>query len=407
MDSDCRQELSFSFLKDYFEGEPSDEKKELIASWFEDKEHPFKLEKCLRELWKETDPEKVTSPTGLHVLLDRIHHRINVLQPKAAPVKTHRHKTEINLYSVLKSVARVAAIIMLPVLVYLGWELMNQRLWQHGQSEVVYNEIICPLGARSQFELPDGTAGWLNNGSNLKYPAKFSGDYRVVELEGEAYFEVSRQRSRPFIIKTDGLDVKVLGTRLNVYAYLDDQYQSYTLEEGSIELIELIDGEEISIMKMEPGQHAVYASTGKKLDMYSVNQHTKTIILDDDAGDEIPAGSTSISSGNKNAPDGTIKIGYGETEHYTNWKDGKLVLRNDPMPIMLKRIERWYRIRFIVTDERINKYRYWATFQEENLDQVLKMLSLTGPIRFRKKPVEQMADGTYRTQEIEVILKEE
>ena len=365
------------------------------------------MEKCLKEIWNETDPEKATPPGGHERLLDRIHHRINILQAGSAPLKKPvKGKPEIHVTTLLKYMSRVAAIIMLPVLVYLGWEMIDSSRWQKSQSGIVFNEIICPLGARSQFTLPDGTTGWLNNGSTLKYPVTFSGNYRQVELEGEAYFDVSHKKDRPFIINTDRLDVKVLGTRLNVYAYPDDHYQSFTLEEGSAELITMKDGKEVPVIKMKPGQHVVYSTAGEQMDMFSVDPATKTIVLDPNARDENRKNIQSVSPGNLDVLDGRIKVGSGETTQYTNWKDGKLVLRNDPMPVMLKRIERWYRIKFEVTDERINNFRYWATFQEENLDQVLKMLSLTGPITFRKKPREQTADGTFLTQEIEVILKE-
>lgn len=378
----------------------------MIASWFEDQQQAFRLEKCLKELWDETDPEKVPEAERLRLLHDRIHHRINLLPSGTKRTqKSPGERPAVSTTRVLKNLSRVAAVIMLPVLAYLGWQAVDQRMWQKNQSEVVYHEIICPLGARSHFELPDGTSGWLNNGSSLKYPAMFTGDTRQVELSGEAYFDVSNRKDCPFIIDTDRLDVKVLGTKLNVYAYPDDRYQSFTLEEGSVELIRMKDGEEIPIMKMESGQHAVYSTSVEELDKLSLSSDTRTIVLDHETEDDLSG--IDAASENIEALEGRINVGYGETSHYTDWKEGKLVLRNDPMPVMLKRIERWYRIRFIVTDERINNYRYWATFREENLDQVLTMLSLTGPIRFRKKPVEQAEDGTYRTQEIEVLLKKE
>ena len=89
----------------------------------------------------------------------------------------------------------------------------------------------------------------------------------------------------------------------------------------------------------------------------------------------------------------------------TEWKDGKLILRNDPMPVLLKRMERWYSVKFNILDERINDYTYWATFGPESIDQVLNILSLTGPIKFIKLPREKEANGTMKTQEIDVIIE--
>ena len=105
--------------------------------------------------------------------------------------------------------------------------------------------------------------------------------------------------------------------------------------------------------------------------------------------------------------EGTIDIKFVMPDNYPAWKDGKLVLRNDPMPILLKRIERQYNVKFSIGDENINltEFSYWATFEEESLDQVLKLLSLTGPIKFEKRLKEQMVNGTNKTQEIEVVQK--
>jgi transmembrane sensor len=392
-------EIKYSYLKDYIEGEPSKEKKKQVISWFENLDQQFKLEQCLKEFWKETDPEKVSPLTSHDVILDRIHHKINLLHSRKDTFKSPGQTIPVlRLNTLLKNLYRVAAILLLPIIAYLGWEIVDQKMWKNSQAEVVYNEFFCPMGARSRFELPDGTSGWLNNGSRLKYPVKFPNDSREVELIGEAYFNVSHQKNRPFIINTDGLDVKVLGTKLNVQVYPDDQTQAFTLEEGSIELINRNGGEEITVLKMRPGQHAVYIPTVDQLDMTHEDQAI-------DPQDTIVVSDSAAAPERIDALGGKINIGFEETSQYTEWKNGKLVLRNDPMPVMLKRIERWYNVKFNITDDRINQYRYWATFEEENLDQVLKMLSLTGPVTFKKKSREQLDDGTFKTQEIDIILK--
>ena len=410
MREDCNSnEIKYSDLKGYFEGEPSKERKEQVISWFQNSDYQFKFEQCLKEFWKETDPDKVASLTSHDVILDRIHHKINLLHPKKDSFKsTGQTIPVIKLNTILKNLYRVAAILLLPIMAYLGWEIVNQKMWKTSQAEVVYNEFFCPMGARSHFELPDGTSGWLNNGSRLKYPVKFLNDYREVELIGEAYFDVSHQKNRPFIINTDGLDVRVLGTKLNVNVYPDEKSQAFTLEEGSIELINRDDGEEVTVLKMKPGQHAVYTVTVDQLDMAYEDQAINTqntIIVSEQTIDKISKDKSITAHERINALGGKIDIGFEETSQYTEWKNGKLVLRNDPMQVMLKRIERWYNVKFNITDERINQYRYWATFEEENLDQVLKMLSLTGPVRFEKQLWEQLDDGTIRPQEIDIIMK--
>ncbi len=404
-------QIKYSFLKDYFEGEFSEEKKEQITAWLEDKDHQYRLEHCLRELWNETDPDKVTPPKGYDLILDRIHHKINLLQPGLVKARraTSQNKS-IHFNSILKNLSRIAAILLLPVMVYLCWEVADQKMWEKSQAEVVYNEFICPLGARSHFILPDGTKGWLNNGSQLKYPSKFTEKIREVELTGEAYFDVVHNKRRPFIINTDGLDVKVTGTKLNVYAYPDDKYQSFTLVDGSIEIIDRDEGEERTILKMRPGQHAVYAMSedGSHVETSENGSMRDDAKIDSDVcSDKVDKSAGHSSIQKSDALAGKIQVEKKETSLYTGWKEGKLVLRNDPMPMMLKRIERWYNVKFNIADERIDEYTYWATFEEESLDQVLKMLALTGPIKFDKKPRELLSDGTYKKQKIDVLWEKQ
>ena len=408
MEQDCnKNEIKYSILKNYLEGErteETDEIREQISLWFENPRYRFKLERCLTEFWNETDSDAVISQTDPDLILNRIHHRINLLQPKKISLKKFgQNIPAIKLNTILKNLFRVAAIFLLPLMVYIGWEIIDQKMWTKSQNEIVYNEFFCPMGVRSHFELPDGTSGWLNNGSSLKYPVKFLNNYREVELIGEAYFDVSHQKNRPFIINTDGLDVKVLGTKLNVQVYPDEKIQAFTLEEGSIELIKWNEGEEINVLKMKPGQHAVYTKPEDQFDIANKNQafNDENIIIVGDQTINKSSGTTERI----NALGGKIDIGFEKISQYTEWTNGKLVLRNDLMPVMLKRIERWYNVKFNVTDERINQYRYWATLEEENLDQVLNMLSLTGPFTFKKKLREQQDDGTFKVQEIDIIMK--
>ena len=182
MREECNSnEIKYSDLKVYFEGEPSKERKEQVISWFQNSDYQFKFEQCLKEFWKETDPDKVASLTSHDVILDWIHHKINLLHPKKDSFKsTGQNIPLIKLNTLLKNLYRVAVILLLPIMAYLGWEIVNQKMWKNSQAEVVYNEFFCPMGARSHFELPDGTSGWLNNGSRLKYPVKFINDYREI-----------------------------------------------------------------------------------------------------------------------------------------------------------------------------------------------------------------------------------
>ncbi len=90
------------------------------------------------------------------------------------------------------------------------------------QSRTVYNTMITPKGGQYQLILPDGSKVWLNSASSLKYPAIFNGQKREVELDGEAYFEIKENKSMPFNVKTNKVEVTVLGTRFNLNCYKDE-----------------------------------------------------------------------------------------------------------------------------------------------------------------------------------------
>jgi ferric-dicitrate binding protein FerR (iron transport regulator) len=366
----------------------------------------------LKMLWNEIEAKPDDPSFDQDAVLEKIRQAIKLQREKAGYQPHYSDKTSISAGRVLKQMARVAAILLVPVMMYLAWEVLSQRIWLESQKEVVYNEIVCPLGARSHFELPDGTTGSLNNGSRLKYPVKFHGDLREVELQGEAYFNVKKNKRRPFIINTHGLDVKVTGTRLNVYSYPEDQYQEFTLESGSMELLKKENNRQTTFVRMKPGQHAVYQLKEARVDIEKSNQPAEVTKQVKKVQGNMEKLETIVSQMKPEeevvyeTDEGKMEFEYKkDLGKYTAWREGMLVLRNDPMPLLLKRIERWYHVEFNVLDEEINEYTYWATFEQENLNQVLELLTLTGPIRFRKHERDKNDDGVYEPQVIDVMLK--
>ena len=403
-----KKKIEYSTLTKYFEDKASIEEAALVSLWLENAESSLNCEKLLHLLWHELDPDAKETETNLEALLDKIHHSIHLSSKTTTKVRalTSGRRAGISFNLVLRNLGRIAAIFLLPVMVYIGYEIFSQKMWVKNQAEVVYNEIKCPMGAQSKFELPDGTRGNLNNGSTLRYPVKFTGKSREVELYGEAFFDVRHKRDIPFIIKTVGLDVRVLGTRVNVYSYPDEEYQEITLESGSVELIQQKEDQMITVVEMQPGQHVLYRFGDEGNAKHPQMKETDLIVIEskDQIKDLVPK----MKSGQQallSIETGDLYLKKDETERYTGWTDGKLILRNDPMSILLKRMERWYSVKFNIMDKQINEYTYWATFEEENLDQVLKLLSLTGPVLFNKSPREKMADGTFKIQEIDVSIK--
>ncbi|QPH40314.1 FecR family protein [Pedobacter endophyticus] len=143
-------------------------------------------------------------------------------------------------------------------------ELIYKFTGQSNTQEVKYNTITTPRGGQYHLILVDGTDVWLNANSSIKFPTIFANNTRKVQITGEVYFEVSKDKSKPFIVNTNQTSIKVLGTHFNVNAYDDEECQRTTLLEGSIELSK---GKEKQLIL--PGQQA---STYKTSDLIKLKE---------------------------------------------------------------------------------------------------------------------------------------
>jgi len=133
-------------------------------------------------------------------------------------------------------------------------------------------QLTTPKGGTYQITLADGTKVWLNSASTLRYPSRFDGDERIVEMEGEAYFEVapfSSKSPRPFLVKTENQTLKVLGTHFNVSAYADEEETKTTLVEGAVQIVNL---KTKRMNTLKPGEQSIVRST--QTEIYNVNPET-------------------------------------------------------------------------------------------------------------------------------------
>lgn len=200
-----------------------------------------------------------------------------------------------------------------------------------------WNTISTPLGGQFQLHLPDGSKVWLNAGSDLRFPAAFTGTLREVELKGEAYFEVARNEKKPFHVKVNGLTVEVLGTHFNVKAYEDEPVVQTTLVEGRVN-VRTPAGEEL----LSPGKQA---SMDKR--------------------------------------EGTLKVSDVRTADVIAWKNGLFRFSDESVDEVMRRIGRWYNVEVIYGEIRPETRFSGMISRQVPLSQVLEMLEMTGGARFR------------------------
>lgn len=261
-----------------------------------------------------------------------------------------RHgKAGIVLGKILTVWKNVAAVIIVPVLLLSVYRMSDR---DHGQS-VGWTEVASPYGVTSSFQLPDSTVVQLNSHSRLTFPTAFEGKERIVELDGEAFFRVKADKSRPFIVRCSDIGVRATGTEFNVLKHGNGNVTA-SLCNGSIDMVKAFDGRWESLVSLVPGQTAFYYSSA----------------------DEVLWTDRNI-------------------EKYIAWIDGKVVFSEDSLEAVLEMLERAYGVRFIMKAKDYGKYLYTGTFVKPSLDRILKYIEMTTPIEFHRNVL-----GTEETIEV-------
>lgn len=204
-------------------------------------------------------------------------------------------------------------------------------------SEILYNTISTPRGGQYQIELPDGSQVWLNAASSLRFPTAFAGKERKVEISGEAYFEITKNKSMPFVVKINEAEVQVLGTHFNVMAYNDEAAVKTTLLEGSVK--------------------------------FKSSDNTSTLI---------PGQQSQLTK------DGKVKVVDGvDVDKVVAWKNGAFNFHGEDMDAIGRQLARWYDVE-VVNNSKIEGLFYAEDIPKNiKLSEVLKMLQLTGEVSFK------------------------
>lgn len=199
------------------------------------------------------------------------------------------------------------------------------------------NKIMVPRGGEYKLTLSDGTRVWLNAETKLTYPVNFDTDHREVEVIGEAYFEVAKDKYHPFIVKMEGMEVKVLGTSFNVKAYPNETKQT-TLVEGMVQV-----SASGRMFEIRPGEQVCVEENG-------------------------------------------VAVRQVEALTFVAWKDRRFSFTDELLEDVVKKLERWYDVHFFIQNDILREIRFTGNLPKyENMDQVLKMLELTTSIRFVQK----------------------
>lgn len=319
-----------------------------------------------KRIWQESKKTSV-EPGFVEKSWQRLNLRMDESKNDVIPAKKSNIRILWRKLSVAASVA-----ILIGTMGYWGYQK-----YQGSKYPVNELQVNAPLGSRSNVVLPDGSEVWLNSGSRLTYNDDFGKSNREVSLLGEAFFDVAHSKKSDFRVKTSDLVIKVLGTRFNVKSYPEEHVIETTLVEGKIELEEIGDKSSLQHIIMTPNQKLIYK---KKAENFAdKTPETKTIIPEE----SIEAVDESVSMESELAK---VKIiNKMDTQEETSWKDGKLIIKHESLALLAPILERYYNVNITFADDRIKEFVYTGTLNEVTIEEVLRALEKTSPIRFTLK----------------------
>ena len=216
-------------------------------------------------------------------------------------------------------------------------EIYYKNRASKSKKEIKYNTLITPKSRVFNVILADGSKVWLNASSAIKYPTQFNSQERKVYLTGEAFFEVTKDPEKPFIVSTSEMDIEVLGTSFNVMAYPEDELVEATLVEGEVKVKTMN-----SQLIIEPGTQAQLNRKSNKIEEKFV-----------------------------------------DTELFTSWKDGKYIYDYENIEVVMRKLSRWYAVEIFYIDNEVRNLHFSGTlYNYNNIEQTLYIIELATNIKF-------------------------
>jgi len=207
--------------------------------------------------------------------------------------------------------------------------------------QILRNTLIIPRGEEYSLILSDGTKVYLNSMSKLVYPVRFSGDKREVKLEGEAFFEVQKDKHHPFVVSVNGIQINVLGTSFNINAYQDDQKVYTTLVEGKVMINSA--NHESEKWFLEPNQQAIFDKSGTGVEIRNV-----------------------------------------DAKQYMQWTTGTYTFTNQSLDDIMKSLSRWYDFKYSYSDESLKSIRFEGGLNKyESIEPILDIITRTGKVKYK------------------------
>ncbi|MCL3781998.1 FecR family protein [Prolixibacteraceae bacterium JC049] len=314
-------------------GEPSLEEKKQFGEWYNASDENRALYQFYKRVWNiapnKGEYHQFNASKALNGFMVRVNHK-----------EKSRHHWR---YAISWAVGVVATLL---VVFGLNWLTQDEKQ-VFGVPQLMTVEV--PRGDKAWINLPDGTKVMLNAESSLKYYSDFGREHRKIYLSGEAMFDVTHQ-DNPFLVDINNkATVKVLGTQFNITAYPDEEVIETTLKKGKVHFQVK---EHSQLVKMKPGECVKYSPK-----------------------------------------DNTISVSNVDINQYCGWVDNWLIIRDESLKRICKRLSRRFDVDFIINPEIANQlYHFDAAFKDESLEEVLDALTISGGLKYKLSRKEVIID---------------
>jgi ferric-dicitrate binding protein FerR (iron transport regulator) len=335
-----------------------DEARELASLVKDGDDHP-EVKNLMSDTWAMSENTAANIPTKRMLIR---------LRPLLHPAAAERmHNPPGRWFASIRPFYRYAALVF--VTAGITWALQSllvERKNPLPRAGKAYrnNEVSVSYGSKSRIVLPDGSVVNLNSGSILRYPADFNANERGVFIEGEAFFDVKRNNSIPFYVKTRDITIRVLGTRFNVKSYSDDNVIETTLVSGTIEIYanQEVSTNQSRILVLKPNQQAIFRKQTGQLAVSGTGEKMESRKIK-------PARSLLVQKKTDLSP-------------IISWKDNRLIFRDESFSDLSRRLERWYDVEIDIKDDELARAKFSGIFVRETIEQALNALKLATPFDY-------------------------
>lgn len=297
----------------------------LLIEWLKERKA---FDKWADDIWMQSPMEM--DPSVKQHLLDELRKQIFFKETGK------RTFMSLSLPSLFHYALRITAIILLLITT----SIVTYHYAMDKQREPMDMIVAVEKGQKANITLPDGSKGWINSDSKLSYGSRFNADERVLNLEGEAYFEVKPDAKRPFIVQSGKVSVKALGTSFNVKNYNTEEHISVVLMTGKVEVT--ANDNHVDLL---PNEQAIF------------NKHSSIL--------------------GKNRVDNSLD--------YSSWMYNTLNFESTPFSEIAHTLERYYNTQIVFKSEALKSYRFTGKPGNTSLASILHLLSLTSPLAYEIK----------------------